>query len=123
MIAFTNDVPGNHNDGYLPVLDVKVKLQENGRIVYQFYEKSTKNSRVILADSALNWRQKRTILTQEALRRLKNTSLELGHDVQCEHLSDFMLKLKDSGYRKQFRWNSDYPKPSYSLAELVLLSS
>ena len=103
MIAFTYDVPGNHNDGYLSVLDVKVKLQENGRIIYQFYEKSTKNSRVILADSALNWKQKRTILTQEALRRLKNTSLELGHDVQCEHLSDFMLKLKDSGYGEQFR--------------------
>ena len=58
---------------------------------------------MILADSALNWKQKRTILTQEALRRLKNTSLELGHEVQCDHLSDFMLKLKDSGYGEKFR--------------------
>jgi len=56
-----------------------------------------------LADSALNWKQKRTILTQEALRRLKNTSLELGHEVQCDNLSDFMLKLKDSGYCEKFR--------------------
>ena len=56
-----------------------------------------------MADSALNWKQKRTILTQEALRRLRNTSLELGHEVQCDHLSDFMLKLKDSGYGEKFR--------------------
>jgi len=38
MIAFTNDVPSNHNDGFLPVLDVKVKLQNSGRLIYQFYK-------------------------------------------------------------------------------------
>ena len=96
MISFTTDVPGNYKDEFLPVLDVKVKLHDNGRLIYQFYEKSTKNSRVILADSALNWKQKRTILTQEALRRLKNTSLELGHEVQCDHLSDFMLNCSQN---------------------------
>ena len=63
MISFTHDVPSNYSDGFLPVLDVKVKLQDSGNLVYQFYEKPTKSCKVILADSALNWRQKRTILT------------------------------------------------------------
>ena len=103
MISFSHDVPSNYDDGFLPVLDVKVKLQDSGNLVYQFYEKPTESCKVILADSALSWRQKRTILTQEALRRLKNTSFELGKEVQDGHLSEFMLKLKDSGYDMKFR--------------------
>ena len=103
MISFTTDVPTNHSDGFLPVLDVKVQLNSKGKLLYQFYEKATKNNRVILASSALSWKQKRTILTQEALRRLRNTSLDMGIDVQNNHLTDLMLKLKDSGYSEQFR--------------------
>ena len=30
MISFTHDVPSNYSDGFLPVLDVKVKLQDSG---------------------------------------------------------------------------------------------
>ena len=103
MICFTTDVPTNHSDVFLPVLDVKVSLTECGKIVYQFFEKPTKHNKVILADSALSWQQKRTILTQEALRRLRNTSLELGTEVQNKHLADLMLKMKDSGYSEKFR--------------------
>ena len=51
MISFTHDVPSNYSDGFLPVLDVKVKLQDSGNLVYQFYEKPTKSCKVILADS------------------------------------------------------------------------
>ena len=103
MINFTSDIPSNHSDGFLPVLDVKVQLSECGNIIYQFFEKPTKHPKVILADSALSWQQKRTILTQEALRRLRNTSVELGTEVQNKHLTDFMLKMKDSGYSERFR--------------------
>ena len=103
MISFSFDVPSNHSDLYLPVLDVKVKLDCQAKVQYQFYEKPTKNGCVILADSALNWQQKRTILTQEALRRLKNTSVELGQSVGKSHLTNFMLKMKDSGYNERFR--------------------
>ena len=103
MIQFTCDVPSNHNDGMLPVLDVKAKLDDEGEILFDFYEKSTKNRRVILASSALPWQQKLNILTNEALRRLRNTSEKLGLKVQNNHLNDFMIKLKDSGYSPGFR--------------------
>ena len=105
MIKLTVETPCNFEDGKLPVLDVKVNVneKENNRIDFEFFEKPTKNSRVILATSALSFSKKRTILTQECLRRLRNTKIELGPEIQRRHLSQFMLKLKNSGYNEKFR--------------------
>ena len=89
----------------LKILDVKVQINEEeaNRIDFEFYEKPTKHPKVILADSALNASSKRTILTQECLRRLRNTKLELGEAVQVKHLNEFMIKLKNSGYNEKYR--------------------
>ena len=57
MIQLTVDTPCNYEDGKKPVLDVKVnvnKLEQN-RVDFEFFEKPTKNPRVILASSALSW--------------------------------------------------------------------
>ena len=56
-----------------------------------------------MQDAALPSRQKRTILTQECLRRLRNTKVELGRDVQVKHLNNFMLDMKNSGYSEKYR--------------------
>ena len=84
MIKLTVDTPCSHEDGKLPVLDVKVDVnqEEDNMIDFEFFEKPTKNPCVILASSALSNSQKRTILTQECLRRLRNTKLELGPEIQ-----------------------------------------
>ena len=105
MLKFTIDTPCNYKDGKLPVLDVKVNInvKENYRMDYEFYEKPTKHPKVILANSALSMAQKRTILTQECLRVMRNTKIELGEHVRNQHLSRFMIKLKNSGYSKKFR--------------------
>ena len=103
MIELTSDIPSNHTDGKLPVLDLKVKLGLKNQIDFQFYEKKTKNSRVILASSALPWLQKETILVNEAVRRLRNTTPQLGSETQNFHLNVFMVKLKNSGYSANFR--------------------
>ena len=79
-----------------------IKKKEIG-LTFSFLKSPQKNSKVILADSALNPHAKRTILTQECLRRLRNTKVELGEDVQIKHLNDFMVKLKNSGYDKKYR--------------------
>ena len=73
------------------------------KIDFEFFEKPTKNPMVILASSALSFKKKRTILTQEGLRRLRNTKMELGPEVQKNYLNLFMLKLKKSGYTPKFR--------------------
>ena len=50
MIKFTIDVPTNHSDGKMPVLDLKVWLEDN-KIRYTFYEKPMKSSKVIEKNS------------------------------------------------------------------------
>ena len=70
---------------------------------YEHFEKATKHPNVILSDSALSMNMKRTILTQECLRILRNTKIELGEDIRNGHLNKFMIKLKNSGYDQIFR--------------------
>ena len=105
MFQFTVDTPSNHENGKLPILDLQVKIneEENNRLDFEFYEKPLKNKKLILSDSAIPAKDKRTILTQECLRRLRNTKVELGKDVQNKHLNDFMVKMKNSGYNKKYR--------------------
>ena len=105
MIKLTVETPCNFKNGKMPVLDVQVSIndKECSRIDFEFFEKPTRNQRVILASSALSFSKKRTILTQECLRRLRNTKIELGPEVQRKHLNKFMIQLKNSGYSQKFR--------------------
>ena len=105
MLKFTIDTPCNHKDNKLPVLDLKVNVNkdEKQRINFQFYEKPTKHSQVILSNSALSMDKKRTILTQECLRIIRNTKIELGEETRNQHFSNFMMKLKRSGYTQKFK--------------------
>ena len=105
MIQLTVETPCNFENGMLPVLDIKARIYEieMNRLDFEYYEKPTKNPRLVLASSALSWSKKRTILTQEGLRRLRNTKKELGQEVQIKYLNLCMLNLKKSGYDKKFR--------------------
>ena len=105
MIQFTIDTPSNHENNKLPILDIQASMnvKEYNRLDFEFFEKPTKNKNVIMFDSAIPSKQKRTILTQECLRRLRNTKLELGKNVQNNYLSQFMIKLKRSGYTEKYR--------------------
>ena len=100
MMKFTIDIPTDHDDNKISVLDLKIGLNKemDDRIDYEFFEKPTRNPKVILAESAINLNTKRTILTQECLRRMRNTKIELGENVRNGHLTKFMLKIKNSGH-------------------------
>ena len=105
MIKFTVDIPSEHENKKIAVLDLNVKLnkEKENRIDYEFFQKPTKNPKILLAESAINSSTKRTILTQECLRRMRNTKIELGENVRNKHLNDFMLKMKNSGYGPKYR--------------------
>ena len=105
MIKFEVDYPGNHKSGKIPILDIEASMnkEKDNKIEFEFYEKPTRNKFVILGDSAIPSKQKRTILTQECLRRLRNTQIDLGKDVQTKHLNNFMIKMKNSGHSEQYR--------------------
>ena len=55
-LKFEIDVPSYHEDKKIAVLDLKIGLNEEmeNRVDFEFYEKPTKNTKVILAESAIN---------------------------------------------------------------------
>ena len=67
MIKLTTDVPTNYSEGYLHILDLKVKVnkEERNRIHFHFFQKPPKNGTLLLPDAAFPAKQRRTILTQE----------------------------------------------------------
>ena len=105
MLKFTVDVPSHHDNRKIAVLDLEIKVnkEKENRIDYEFFEKPNKNPKILLAESAINAASKRTILTQECLRRIRNTKIELGDEVRNIHLNRFMLKMKNSGYNENYR--------------------
>ena len=64
------DFPSNHEDGKMPILDLKVwieKHETHAMIMHEFYSKEVSSKNVINAKSAIPWSTKRTVLTQEIL--------------------------------------------------------
>ena len=113
MIETEVDFPTNKKniDKKMAILDIKVWVKkmetENGdginQVFYEFYEKPMSSKFVLMKDSAAPLNQKRTVLTQEGIRRLKNCKMELEWDQKAKHLENFMQKLKNSGYDERFR--------------------
>ena len=100
------DCPSNYDDGKLPILDLKVWIADvNGRsrMIHEFYSKGISSKAVINARSALPWRQKRTVLTQEFLRVILNCSEDVPWEVVTKHIDEMVLRLQFSGYTKKFR--------------------
>ena len=111
MIQLEEDYPSKHNDQRLPILDLKVNVQEveedgqpsRPKIFYRYYRKAMSNWELMHADSALSASIKRTALTQYGLRILRNTKLEVPWSEKAAMLSEFSERLRDSGYTERYR--------------------
>ena len=100
-IRVTIDYPSKHSDGKVPMLDLKMWLEEwdgTGRILYEHYEKEIATKRVIHALSAMPMHVKRTVLTQEMLRIILHCSRDLPWETVRQHMSNFTMKMQYSGY-------------------------
>lgn len=83
-IEMTYDVPSAHDCNMCPILDTQMWTEEiNGvsKIKFLFYEKPMASKYVIHYLSALPDKCKQTILTQEGLRRLRNSSRDTPIEV------------------------------------------
>ena len=98
----TTDCPSQHESGYLPVLDIQVKIQNN-KIVHKFYKKPISSNKVIMAKSALPTNVKRASLTEGVIRRLRYTDRSLPWSEVTEILSEYSNELRLSGYDENFR--------------------
>ena len=72
----------------------------------QFYAKDVSSKAVVHCDSALPENVKRTVLSQEGLRRLLNCSRQIPWDEKAKHLTEFSKQLQFSGYNKSFRFHT-----------------
>ena len=102
------EYPNKSKEKKMPVLDIKVWIekqqnQDKYEVLYEFYAKEMATKMVLHARSAIPWKDKRNILTQEVIRRLKNCSLSLPWKEKVKHLENFNLKMQFSGYTKKFR--------------------
>ena len=109
------DYPSKHQDGKLPILDLKVwvesrKKKREGQvgkvsvITYEFQSKCMAAKAVINARPALSWSTKRTVLTQAVLRVLMNRSKLLPWERVVENVNEMVLRMQYSGYSRKFRY-------------------
>ena len=101
-IQVETDYPSKNKEGRMPILDLSVEVVENN-ILYRHYRKEIANFQVLRETSAMPTKMKRTCLIQEAIRILRNTSRAHPDNVKNEFLSEFSLRMKESGYPSKFR--------------------
>ena len=92
-----------HDDKMMPILDMKMAINEEQEIVYMFYRKPQSNKFTMMARSALPQKVKRSTLTNEALRRLLCCSPNLEEQKKVEVMEEYARMLRRSGYTERFR--------------------
>jgi hypothetical protein len=105
-IQMTVDVPGNHPDNRMPVLDLKVWVSHNASgvpmVCHTFYKKPVSSPYSILSCSAMSASVKRHTLFQKALRRLLNVDPSQPWAEKAWHLSAWGNMLRVSGYSDKY---------------------
>ena len=102
-IQMTVDFPSANADNKMPVLDFKCWVDDEGTVMYEFYRKSMCPQSTIYAESALSWRTKRTVHTQEGVRILSRCHESLPWTTKAGHLTRLSASMAASGYPAQFR--------------------
>ena len=111
-IDVTADYPSRNEDRKIPILDLRVWLarvfdevtyESPVVLLHEYYHKEVASRAVISARSAVPWQAKRTILTQEILRVLRNCSRLLPWSEVCAHVETYLARMQYSGYSKRFR--------------------
>ena len=103
-VVMEGDWPTKNDDKKMPILDMKVWVDESGTILYQHYEKKVSSKTVLNAKSAHSSACKRSVHTQEVLRRLFNTSHRLDWEKETAPIvTDYMKRMKEAGYSEKYR--------------------
>ena len=107
FIQVTFDCPGLNENGMVPILDLKVKMEEHveiveglgevrvQQIVWRFYEKPMNSPYVIMASSAMPQKVKVVTMVQEVLRRCRNMSPKVEEQEVKDELGRFCEDEKE----------------------------
>ena len=103
-VRMEGDWPSKNTDKKLPILDMKVWTDREGNILYQHYEKDVSSKTVLHSKSAHSAACKRSVHTQEVLRRLLNCSRRLQWEEQvAPFVTDYMNRMRSAGYKERYR--------------------
>ena len=103
-IQMEADWPSKNRDGRLPILDMKVWMDKEGTILYTHYEKPMSNRSIVSNRSAHPASCKRSVHTQEVIRRILNCSKRLDWEKETAPIvSDYMLRMRKAGYNEKYR--------------------
>ena len=98
------DLPSRHSDGKMPILDMKVHINNEGFVVYEHYEKPVTTKLVISERSAHSANCKRSVHVSELIRRMTNTSRRLDWNKSVVPvLEDYLQRMKTAGYNERYR--------------------
>ena len=86
------------SDGWLPTLDVALRVSPQSQIEFKFWEKPTHNNRTIDRKSSMGENMRQQVLSQEIERRLGNTCEGLEKTVYEGIINDVCQKMVNSGY-------------------------
>ena len=114
FIKFEEIVASQCKAGKVPMLDFQVwkeekEVEKDGErkvkteIKFEFYEKDVSSKTVVMEKSTIPIKTKISTLSQEVLRRMRNTSRNVKKERREEILTEFMKKLKRSGYNAKTR--------------------
>ena len=99
MLTFTSETAEDFDSGTLPTLDTQLWM-EGRKVKYMFFEKPMANSRVLNRRTAMSENGMVASLSQEVVRRCKNTSEELTQEQKNQVLDNYTKKLLASGHNR-----------------------
>ena len=98
-LKFTIETEEDFSDGWLPTLDMKIRVDGSNHIVHGFFEKPTNSNVTLQRRTAMGEDSKMQILSNDLIRRLKNSAEELGNGAKVTIVDDYSQKLLNSGFR------------------------
>ena len=106
-LKVTADFSKNHDDGKLPVLDLKVWIGENKngetKILYTHYMKEVSSRATIHYRSSHSMSMKKNVLINEIGRIVDNCTEELDVDERNSHVTYLMRRMQFSEYPRNVR--------------------
>ena len=104
FLSFTTESELDFGDdgGFLPTLDFKTKVQDDGVIEFKFFSKPMNNNLVIQKGTGLPKEIIFASLRQEVIRRMLNCSTRTELDERLLVLEDFIQLLVNSGHNYAF---------------------
>ena len=84
------DHPSKNEDHMMPILDMKMSMNQQNEVVYMFYRKPQCNKFTMMERSALPDKVKRSTMTNEALRRILCCSPELEEHKKIEVMEELL---------------------------------